>query len=190
MNIFNNIVTPEEFQRRRDLEGAKRRGLSLEEYKEVRRKEIEEKCRREQEEYLKRLGISEEEFIRREKKLERKRMWRERFQGFAMLSVVLLCITAFFALAFSKDLHELVKPAVLILGSIWLIGSFLFVCTPVYLIARGIVDNAKTNSIVKTTIAVLISTIIIGGCVYMCGQISNYHRGIYEPTIKMRPDKL
>ena len=66
MHIFQNIKTPEKFRLEEEIAIAKKRGVSLEEYRAIKKKEYEEECQRIHLEELKKLGLSEKEYQKKE----------------------------------------------------------------------------------------------------------------------------
>ena len=172
MNVFNGLFREQEEQRlERDLAISKKMGISLEEYHEIKRKEAEENIKKEHEEYLKQKGITEEQF---QKNKQRKEKWEN-----SPWSTVLGCLMAimgivgvfalFCGLGSIIEDSDFLKTCLLIVGGIWIFGLFLiYICSPVFLIIRGSIDNMQSKSIIKTTIALILTALIIIGLIFIC----------------------
>ena len=194
MNIFSELTKKQEQQRlERDLAIAKKMGISLGEYRDMKKKEAEDNIKKAHEEYLKQKGITEEQF---QKKKRRKEKWEN-----SSWPAVLGCLMAIIGIVGGFGLlyglgslvedSDFLKTGLLVAAGIWVFGLFvIYICSPVFFIIRGILEKNKFNSFIKTLIALIITSLIIIGCIYTCGKINKTSDDIYEPNVKMRPDRF
>lgn len=188
-----HIFTQKDFQLERDMAISKKMGISLEEYREIKRKEADENRRKAHEEYLKKKGITEEQFQKRKR---RKEKWENSHWPTVLgcLMAILLVVggfALFYGIGSLVENSDFLKTGVLIIAGIWIFGLFIiYICSPIFLIIRGMIDNKKSKSLIKTIIAIILTAVIIAGVVYTCGSYNKYSDERYEPHIKMRPDRF
>ena len=97
----------------------------------------------------------------------------------------------FYGIGSLVENSDFLKTGVLIIAGIWIFGLFIiYICSPIFLIIRGMIDNKKSKSLIKTIIAIILTAVIIAGVVYTCGSYNKYSDERYEPHIKMRPDRF
>ena len=194
MNIFNELTRKQEQQRlERDLAIAKKMGISLEEYRDIKKKEAEDNIKKAHEEYLKQKGITEEQF---QKKKCRKEKW-ENSPWPAVLGCLLAIIGIvggfglLYGLGSLLEDSDFLKTGLLVVAGIMIFGLFvIYICSPVFLIIRGMLEKMQSKNFIKTLIALIITSLLIMGCIYTCGTINKTSDDIYEPNVKMRPDRF
>ena len=189
MHIFQNLKTPEQFQQEKDKAIAKKRGVSLEEYRVLKKKEHDEECQRIHTEELIRLGLSEEEFQKREKKRKQK----EKYLGYVKDVLMAICVPLILFLLyygipeFLSSL-ETGKDFILIVSIIFVVGLVAFYLgTPVFLTFWAFLG--KGNHYLKSIVVLILTLLVVGLVLYTCGSMGNGGTEIYEPG-KLRPDKF
>ena len=184
MNIFNNLKIYDKDKAHQEY--LQKNGISENEY--LQRLEQERKDAHQKE--LHALCLTEEEFQRREKKVERNRLIKESIDKYGTIVALLGGIILFIFGIVSEDFRETIKPIIHTIGGIWLIFIFIIICTPVYLIVYSLVKQSKWNKFVKVLVTLILTLIvltIIGVLLHTCcfGDGSDY----YEHG-KLRPEKF
>ena len=191
MHIFNNVKTPEQFRLEEDSAIAKKRGLSLEEYRTLKKKEYEEECQRIHMEELKRLGITEEEYQKREKKkIQKENILRRVKDILFALSVPLILFLLYYGIPAFLSSSEIGKDFILIVGIIFVVGLVAFyLCTPVFLTLWAFFGRGKGNRYLKAIVVLILTLLVVGLVLYTCGSMGNGGTEIHELG-KLRPDKF
>jgi len=191
MHIFQNLRTPEQFQLGKDMAIAKKRGVTLEEYRALKKKEHEEECQRIHMEELKRLGLTEAEFKNREKK----RLQKEKYLGYvkgaliAILAPLVLFLLYYGIPAFLSS-SEIGKDFILIVGVIFVVGIVAFyLCTPVFLTFWAFLGKGRGKRYQKAFVILILTLLVVGLVLYTCGSMGSGGAELYEPG-KLRPDKF
>lgn len=190
MNIFQNIKTPEQIRLEEEMAIAKKRGVSLEEYRALKKKEHEEECQRIHMEELKRLGITEEEYQERERKRIRKDKIIRNVKGIivAICMLIVLFLMYYGIPAFLLS-SEIGKDIFLIVGIIIVVGLVAFCLgTPVFLSVWAFKDRGKGNRYLTAIVVLILTLLVVGLVLYTCGSMGG-GADIYEPG-KLRPDKF
>ena len=191
MHIFQNLKTPEQFQQEKDKAIAKKRGVTLEEYRALKKKEHEEECQRIHMEELKRLGLTESEFKNREKK----RLQREKYLGYvkgALIAIFapLVLFLLYYGIPAFLSSSEIGKDFILVVGIIFVVCLVAFyLCTPVFLTFWAFLGKGKGNHYLKAIVVLILTLLVVGLVLYTCGSMGNGGTEIYEPG-KLRPDKF
>lgn len=191
MHIFQNIKTPEQFRLEEEIAIAKKRGVSLEEYRAIKKKEYEEECQRIHLEELKRLGLSEKEYQKKEKQRSQKEKILRHIKGALMaISVPLILFLMYYGIPSYLSTTEIGKDVMLIVGIIFVIGLVAFYLgTPVFLLIWKFLGRVVGNRYLKLILGIMITILIVGFLLYTCGAVGDGGTGIYEPG-KLRPDKF
>lgn len=191
MHIFQNIKTPEKFRLEEEIAIAKKRGLSLEEYRAIKKKEYEEERQRIHLEELKRLGLSEKEYQKKEKQ----RLQKEKILRYVKGTLMAICVPlVLFLMSYGIPSYlsstEIGKDVLLIVGILFVIGLVaLYLCAPVFLIIWEFLGKVVRNRYLKLVMGIMITILIVGFLLYTCGAIGDGGAGTYEPG-KLRPDKF
>lgn len=191
MHIFQNIKTPEKFRLEEEIAIAKKRGVSLEEYRAIKKKEYEEECQRIHLEELKRLGLSEKEYQKKEKQRSQKEKILRHIKGALIaISVSLVLFLMYYGIPSCLSTTEIGKDVMLIVGIIFVIGLVAFYLgTPVFLIIWEFLGKIVGNRYLKLILGIMITILIVGFLLYTCGSVGDGTVGTYEPG-KLRPDKF
>lgn len=191
MHIFNNIKTPEQFRLEKEMAAAKKHGMSLEEYRVHKKKEIEDERQRLHMEELKRLGLTEEEYQKRESK----RIRKEKFNKYAKnvliaISVPLVLFLMYYGIPEYLSSSEVGKDVLLVIGIILVLGLIgFYLGVPVFHIIWNFISRGEGNRLLKIVVSLIIALLIVGLLLYTCGSLGNGGSEIYEPG-KLRPDKF
>lgn len=190
MHIFQNFKTPEQFQLEKDKAIAKKRGVTLEEYRALKKKEHEEECQRIHLEELKRLGLTEEEFQNREKKRKHKDKYLGYVKGVLMaICVPLILFLLYYGIPEFLSSLETGKDFILIVGIIFVVGLVAFYLgTPVFLTFWAFLGKGKGNRYLKAIVVLILTLLVVGLVLYTCGSMGS-GSDMYEPG-KLRPDKF
>ena len=163
MNIFSNLKTPEDFQKERDIAVSKKMGISLEEYRENKRKEAEENQRKEHERYLKEKGITEEQYQKRKR---RKEKWENsKWSAGLGCLMALTMVVGGFALLIGEgnfiDSSETLKTIILVIAAIWILGLVaIYLGAPIFMLLMGILEKIKIKGWIKIVIGVIITILV------------------------------
>lgn len=191
MHIFQNIKTPEQFRLEKEIAIAKKRGVSLEGYRAIKKKEYEDECQRIHQEELKRLGLSEDEYQKKEKQ----RLQKEKIHKYVKGALMAICIPLvlfllYYGIPYYLSSTEIGKDVLLIVGITFVIGLVMFYLgTPVFLIIWEFLGKVVGNRYLKLILGIMITILIVGFLLYTCGVMGDGGAGTYEPG-KLRPDKF
>lgn len=191
MHVFQNLKTPEQFQLEKDKAIAKKRGVTLEEYRALKKKEHEEECQRIHMEELKRLGLTEAEFKNREKKRQQKEKYLGYVKG-ALIAIFapLVLFLLYYGIPAFLTSSEIGKDVFLIVGIIFVVALVAFyLCTPVFLTIWAFLGRGKGNRYLKAIVVLILTLLVVGLVLYTCGSMGNDGTEMYEPG-KLRPDKF
>jgi len=190
MHIFQNLKTPEQFQLEKDKAIAKKRGISLEEYRVLKKKEHDEECQRIHMEELIMLGLTEEEFQKREKKRKQKEKILRYIKEVAFaISALLVLFLFYYGIPAFLSSSEIGKDIILIIGVIFVVGIVAFyLCTPVSLTLWAFLGKGKGNWYLKALVVLILTILVVGLVLYTCGSMGG-GSDMYEPG-KLRPDKF
>lgn len=189
MHIFQNLKTPEQLQIEKDKAIAKKRGVTLEEYRVLKKKEHEEECQRIHLEELKRLGLTEEEYQEREnKRIKKEKIHKHIKDVILAISVPLVLFLLYYGIPAFLSSSEIGKDVLLIVGGIFVVGLVAFYLgTPIFLTVWAFFSEGRGNRYLKVVITLILTIIIFGFILYTCGSIGGGDTDIYEPG-KLRPD--
>ena len=191
MHIFQNLKTPEQFRLAEEIAIAKKRGVSLEEYRVIKKKEYEEECQRIHMEELQSLGITEVEHQKREKKRKQKEKYREYTERLIVgISVPLVLFLLYYGIPSFLSSYETGKNVFLIVGIVFVLGLVVFyLCIPVFLTLWAFVDRVRSKRYFKVIIALVITLLVAGLILYIIGSTGISSSEIHEP-VKLRPDRF
>lgn len=191
MNVFAELTRQlRQRQLERDMEAAKKMHLSLQEYYEYKKAEEQQKI--EHENYLKRKGITEEQYQR---KLQRKKKWDQLFGEDGKYSGVLGCSMAILGIVGSFGLlyvvgnfieeSKILTTIVYVIGGIWLLGIVIqVIVAPLAFIVWTILRDWKYNKVAATILTFIITGAILCGTIYTCKGVPSSNT-----YIRGRPDR-
>jgi cation transport ATPase len=191
MHIFQNLKTPDKFRIEQDKAIAKKRGLSLEEYRAQKKKEQEEERKIMHNEELKSLGITEEEFQTKDRNRIRKRKYIDYAWGlFSIICVPMVLFLLYYGMPEFLKSSGIGKEVLLIVGVIFVVVIVVFyLCAPVFMAFWSFLGGGKGNRLLKVVIALIITLLVVGLILSAFGYIGNGEVDIYEPG-KLRPNKF
>ena len=191
MNIFPELTRQlKQRQLERDEAAAKKMHISLQEYYEYKKAEEQQKI--EHENYLKRKGITEEQYQR---KLQGKGKWSQLFGEDGKYSEILGCsiailgIVGFFALFYVIgnfiEESEILTTIVYVIGGLWVLDIVIqFVIAPLAFIVWAFLRGLKFNKVVTAILTFLITGAILCGTTYTCNGVPSS-----DTYIRGRPDR-
>ena len=172
MNVFPELTRQlKQRQLERDEAAAKKMRISLQEYYEYKKAEEQQKI--EHENYLKRKGITEEQYQRKLQRKKKREEFYESLKGCALLLGLLGVFILSGIFYFAIEEYKTFEAIVLIILTILLLGFVLiYFIVPIFvLVWVGVKKLLDSNNVITALLTFIIASTLIVGFVYSCSDL-------------------